>query len=319
MIFYEFNPLDTLFFRGSTPMEAGLSASDSVFPPPVSVIKGAVRTALMKQNKIPLNRENGEKINFDVVAVLIKKSGNCYAPSPATWYVACRNKKEEATTHFTGNTILEARPLDNSLTTSLGIMSSEGDVPFVAGTEKGCEPISLGGAWINVKLLLEKRSTIKEGDILFEKDMYAKEARTGVGLDSRKHTVDGMLYSANHIRLKEDVSIVVCLSGEPEFEGKNLAQSGVIQLGGEKRLCKYEKTAPIEFTEPADSKNFICLVPVEATEEIIKNIVASGKIKTSAGWDLAAGFHKATTNWIPAGAVFSEKINEFCFALAGRK
>ena len=38
---YEIIPLDTLFFRGSTPMEAGQYNTVSVFPPPVSVIKGA--------------------------------------------------------------------------------------------------------------------------------------------------------------------------------------------------------------------------------------------------------------------------------------
>ena len=43
--FYEIQPLDTLFFRGSTPMEAGLMNSVSMFPPSASVIKGAFWTA----------------------------------------------------------------------------------------------------------------------------------------------------------------------------------------------------------------------------------------------------------------------------------
>ena len=44
-VFYEIIPLDTLFFRGSTPMEAGQNVAVSMFPPPVSVIEGSFRTA----------------------------------------------------------------------------------------------------------------------------------------------------------------------------------------------------------------------------------------------------------------------------------
>ncbi|MDR3347448.1 MAG: hypothetical protein LBN32_02415 [Helicobacteraceae bacterium] len=45
MIWYELTPFDTLFFRGAIPLEAGLPVSDNLFPPPASVIKGAIWTA----------------------------------------------------------------------------------------------------------------------------------------------------------------------------------------------------------------------------------------------------------------------------------
>ena len=44
-ISYEMLPLDTLFFRGSIPMEAGMQNVVSVFPPPVTVLSGAFWTA----------------------------------------------------------------------------------------------------------------------------------------------------------------------------------------------------------------------------------------------------------------------------------
>ena len=48
---YEMTPLDTLFFRGSTPMEAGMMTTVSLFPPPISVIKGALWTAYCREKK----------------------------------------------------------------------------------------------------------------------------------------------------------------------------------------------------------------------------------------------------------------------------
>ena len=57
---------------------------------------------------------------------------------------------------------------------------------------------------------------------------------------------------------------------------------------------------------------YISLMPIEATEENLKELVSSNKLIVTAGWDLAKGFHKPTMNWIPAGAVFNKKINDSC-------
>ena len=71
----------------------------------------------------------------------------------------------------------------------------------------------------------------------------------------------------------------------------------------------------------SNGEAFVSFVPIEATNKTekadgtVESIVSSGKIFTTAGWDLASGFHKPTTNWIPAGAVFNNKINDSCVAL----
>ena len=51
-------------------------------------------------------------------------------------------------------------------------------------------------------------------------------------------------------------------------------------------------------------------MPIEATKENLESVISSGKLIVTSGWDLAKGFHKPTTNWIPAGAVFNKKINK---------
>ena len=47
--------------------------------------------------------------------------------------------------------------------------------------------------------------------------------------------------------------------------------------------------------------------------------ISSGKLIVTSGWDFAKGFHKPTTNWIPAGAVFNKKINNSCVAITQTK
>lgn len=61
-VFYEIIPLDTLFFRGSTPMEAGQNVAVSMFPPPVSVIEGSFRTAFLLQKEFLQKIMRPEKI-----------------------------------------------------------------------------------------------------------------------------------------------------------------------------------------------------------------------------------------------------------------
>ncbi len=51
--FYEFKPVDTLYFRGAEPMNMGQDhTSSSIFPPPAHTISGAIRTAYLKQHDI---------------------------------------------------------------------------------------------------------------------------------------------------------------------------------------------------------------------------------------------------------------------------
>ena len=49
---YELTPADTLFFRGSEPLEAGQLSRAALFPPPVTVLQGAIRTAVLKRHGV---------------------------------------------------------------------------------------------------------------------------------------------------------------------------------------------------------------------------------------------------------------------------
>jgi CRISPR-associated protein Cmr3 len=101
-IWYEIDPLDTLFFRGSEPMEAGQLTATALFPPPVSVIQGAFRTAVLEQHGIT-GREYiqgrapatvmewigkpDKDAPFQVTGILFRRGEKLFAPAPAAWFV----------------------------------------------------------------------------------------------------------------------------------------------------------------------------------------------------------------------------------------
>lgn len=316
--FFEIIPLDTLFFRGSTPMESGMMNVVSAFPPPLSVLKGAFWTAIHAEDGDYKSGFDGNgNIPLDVTGIFIKKiideddkpnaKEKYYAPAPATWYYDS-DKKISSGEKLGKIRLIEARRMPE--TEKLGMKCSAGDVVFVKADK---DSKSLSGAWVSTDFLKNPKSTFEKDSVLFEGDILSKENRTNVALDANRMAKDGQLFSSTHLRLNEGISIVVSFSGSVK-----LPDEGKIFLGGEKRISlfrriKQEESRKFELGN-ADGNNFVSLVPTEATAETINAIVSAGKIFATAGWDFAKRFHKPTTNWIPAGAVFDKKINDFCVA-----
>lgn len=320
-LFYEINPLDTLFFRGSVPMEAGQNISVSLFPPPVSVFEGAVRTAVLKQKNIDLKKyaagedaflnaligEPGGKPPFEITSVMIKKNGKYYVKAPAAWYFDSENKPKDKS-DFLDKKIIAAGDMNKELE-ALCVMSSEENVPFVRA-EKSIQP--LGNIWISLDFLESVENKFSDkNDFLLQSEICAFENRTGVVLDEKKHTKEGQLYSSSHIKLLDGAKLVFSLSKEA-----GLLEDGTILLGGESRISGYKKIEenPLKAFS-FEAKRFVSLAPVEATDEILKSLVASSKLEITAGWDLAKGFHKPTSSWIPAGAVFNKNVNNICIPI----
>ena len=219
-------------------------------------------------------------------------------------------KKPKEKTDYIGKTIVEAKRNQKFLD-DMFVMSSSESLPF-AQAKGNAQP--LGNLWVSIDFINSARKVLEENDFLLQNEILAFEQRTGIALDSSKHTVEGQLYSASHIRLLDGVSMIVGISKEI-----GLKDSGKIQLGGERRLCNYRK---IDFCMPEKSENmgnqFLSPAPVEATKEILESLIASSKLVITSGWDLAKGFHKPTTSWIPAGAVFTKNINGICIPLNQR-
>jgi CRISPR-associated protein Cmr3 len=97
-------------------------------------------------------------------------------------------------------------------------------------------------------------------------DFFAKEPRVGIARDNRTRIVkEGMLYMTQHIRLAEEVSVVLAVSG---FE--DLVDKGVCRLGGEGRGATYE-SVQVDPISPPDK-------PTGVVEGIFFSLLTPGRL-----------------------------------------
>jgi CRISPR-associated protein Cmr3 len=272
-------------------MEAGLPVSSALFPPLPSVIIGAVLTASGRDYWKPELRDQAR-----VYAVLLKRRDEYYAQAPYSWF-------EDKTRHEkTDKTVFYAR--DNSAEfENEPAVASSWPLPWIDCVEAK----SLGGSWIPLRDFSGNPKTVKPAT-----DLYDTENRIGVGLDANRAAIEGQLYSAQHIRLRDGVSIIVGIDQQ-----YGLADKGLLQLGGENRRCAYRKIAGPALDMNSPAAHFVALAPVLCTKDLLDKTFCA-KTFISAGWDMAKGKkgdHKDSQTWFFAGSVFTENINGQCLPL----
>jgi len=317
---YSFVPADTLFFRGGEPMEAGENHdTTTLFPPPISVIMGAVRTAVLKQNQVSFTdyKENkrpdiaekigkcGEPYPGTVMGPLFKIQDMVLVPVPANWFEDAPENSPSADENRQ-ITIVQAQQPDTALVKRLGLKSSAGHIQWGKGKHT-LRP--LDNYWIALSALADSKKTVTAGKELFSlHQLHSLENRTGIHIDLDRKTQDGYLYTAHHIRMHPEVSILWGIGGDIGLE-----ENTILTLGGEQRfgICKAEPGITMPQT---DGKKWLSLAPLQVSSTTSEKLIASRKLVYIGGWDLAKKFHKPTEAYYPAGAVFNENVNNACIA-----
>ncbi len=323
MKWFEFNPIDTLFFRGSKPMVMGSDHTASlIFPPPSFTIEGALRTAYLVQNNIPFKDYNndgfsddkaikeigrsGETPPFSVIGPFFKKDEEIFVPVPYHWFaekeeetnddkkdlIKCRKgKSKEKGKKLT--TVVKGEILENKFEEYLNIPDRQ--IFFAKG--KKLEP--LGGNFVNIKDLNLGNSEV---EIFSPKYFFAEEQRTGIAIDKSRIVRDGYIYSFTHARLKKGVSLIFGTTTDLEIEDK-----GELTLGAEQRFGLY-KTIELNLPE-IEGKFYMSLSLIKANEKARASMLATGRIAYYGGWDLKRGFHKDLSAYFPAGSIFKNNID----------
>lgn len=316
-VWYEFIPSDTLFFRGSEPLDPKVTyKTELLFPPSTSVISGAMRTAALIQKNISIREykngheikeqigeygSSGSNVPFSVIGPILKKNNIYYIPSPYSYYTEDNVNKKRIK-------ILPAKDLTDDVIDALGIKGSAGIRQWVRH-KKDIETI--GGGWISLDAVKNRKMVLDtETELILgtkkEKTLFAVESRTGIEIDSNRSVKESRIYSANHIRLNRNVSMVWGIDRDC-----GISSEGVLTLGGEQRFGRYEKMQDFPvFTE--NGSHYMSLGPVKVDGDSRNCLIASGKIIYRGGWDLKKQFHKRMEPYYPPGSVFSRKINENC-------
>jgi len=318
MIFYGIEPCDTLFFKGAEPMEAGESHyAKTLFPPPASVLEGAVRTAWLVQHNIPFSGYRGGRYPeadkvigpaghtppFTVLGPLLEKEGTLLAPWPAHWYLLTDKLPQEPKPQHPMRLIRASAP-DSGAAAALGLRSHVPTLPWMRFGEAAVQPEN---AWIALAALA-KDAVAAGVDFFMSAWLYKTENRTGIALEringkSLRTVKEGHLYSGRHIRLARGVRMVFGIDRDV-----GLAASGVITLGGEQRFGRYERIAGTGLGA-AKGNLWLAISPVHAAQVPADAVFAAYKPQYSGGWDFVQWFHKPMTAWYPAGSVFTKQIN----------
>lgn len=311
--------IDTLFFRDGKPFSMGDdNMATGIFPPPPSVLYGALRTQYFAQNpdKLPYaNTPDDPSSQLQLNGVFLKSDDSILLPLPKDMVVVenkNKNKNEERTTLLT---IMDKPPLSNASTPKiLGLSKLQ--------KAKGEEFMIYDSSW---------------------KDKYAKgcadfaptklshylstETKIGIGRNRDQRTVqEGHLYRLTLQRLEgkfdlrypdEPKRLYICA----DYEGLELNENQLARYGGEHKIIRTNPTDSIEIACP-DVKGDTFKIYL-ATDAIFESgwqpkkllqqhgleliTCALGKYVNVGGFDMKANKPKPMYRCIPAGSVYYVK------------
>ena len=315
-------PLDTLFFRGAEPMEAGENHFMSfMFPPMPSTLLGAIRTAMLVRNEIPfrefVSRHSADEsskvgsllgtpdhagFNFGGPLFLVEQGGReiPLLPAPIHWFTPkCGLQPDNI-----GNllNVLRAEPIPQSAQ-DFGLCSSITSKPcnqWRWTTPPSDDDLkSLEGNWITLDGLknpneLKVAGSLKElaGDspwLVPQELLFFNENRVGIGRNNQARTaLAGRLYSTTHVRMAESVRLLL-LPDQDLIPA--LGTNGILQLGGEQRVAQYELQEKPNLDGKAKSDSWLSLSPIKSSRVKSLNPIglASGKLRRIGGWEMKKG------------------------------
>lgn len=230
--------LDTLFFKDGKPFSMGdESWADGIFPPPPSVIYGALRSAYFGENP-------GDLVNVDTDVdktknLIIKKiyyliNDDIYYPMPNDLVRLKNGQKKEVMKLNTK--VLDA--VTNMEIPQILIKDSNNKTVI-----EEVEAVEDGIIWETY--LKEYLNNMKKNDfhIFLMSDYIQSEPKVGIGrMNSTKATEEGKLYRVGMKRLestKEFDKQNIKISIGVEFDNLSLKDNGFLKFGAESKIAKY--------------------------------------------------------------------------------
>ncbi|WP_020559173.1 type III-B CRISPR module-associated Cmr3 family protein [Thiofilum flexile] len=337
-----FQATDTLFFRESRPMES-MGELQSVFPPSVRTLAGAVRSLIGEQQNIDWQAfhiaKGNELIGYgDDLGKLkfqgawLSYNGERLYPAPLLLMQKENQQKDQKEPELLRLTLAK-----KGIWCDLGKNARLPELPANAAGSKPLENTWLTQAGLTAVL---QGNAPKIADVKKASDLFEREPRVGIARDNSNRTVEpSLLYQTRHIRLQRAVSIELDASGLPQ----DFPHSHIIRLGGEGRTASLEvkpenktfpKAPPIGSNQglilylltPLQLKqqskewqpfpNFVREEREDLTVwtgslngiELELHGAVTGKAQREGGWDMAKHEPRAVTSLIPAGSAFFCKV-----------
>ena len=302
--------LDTVFFRDGRPFSMGDdSFAQGVFPPPPSVLYGALRSCFIAkglEESTDLHQSIDESSKLRIQCIAFDDSmGSQYFPLPKDLIVPTGLKPSRAQL-----LVLEDGPEYSSCQTPMVLKS----LPNILKTEE--EPYLIDS--IALQNYLDGLSSSFSVKRLSE--FISVETKVGIGRNKETNTVEeGKLYKIQTNRMSNangkqlDFSLGYCAIDLPE--------DTIIPLGGEGRVAQLKHALEIKIDfKPPESIDFKIYLSTPAIfqngwkpENILNKFglellaVASSAPLHLGGWDIRARKPKPMLKCVPAGTVYYVK------------
>ncbi|MCL5780129.1 MAG: hypothetical protein M1119_04200 [Firmicutes bacterium] len=323
---WRFHALDTFFFRDSSPFNAGEGGYTSVsgsFPPFMSTLQGAIRTALAygqgwtpeKEESWPWQLGSHEDIGQLVLnGPYIQWNGQTLFPVP----LFLMRQRNGQTSQYT-----RLEPGKEAVLCDLGEKYLPQPVIRIKGA-KLMEQAYIDKAGLGRVLNGEYPA---DDQIKEPEELWQPEYRVGIERNLNTRTaVDAKLYSCVHVRPTRGVALAVSVSGIPaDWHDK---VNSVFTMGGEGRLARSTIASkqemlpeipalkisndrvrftlvlvtPAKFAAPHKTREAIINGPPGAPGRCIAGCI--GKVRQVGGWDMLKKLPRPLELFVPAGSVW---------------
>ncbi|UYM15660.1 type III-B CRISPR module-associated Cmr3 family protein [Endozoicomonas euniceicola] len=250
-----FTPVDTWFFRESRPHgAAGADRLESLFPPPVRTVVGAIRTRIGECLNTDWQAFRRGEASFEGISInkLLGDSRSTGELSFGALQLFCQDqplypwpalllekkvlkKREEAQTEYVR--LIPGKPVECDLG-RVQLPELEHVCPGAKVPDNQYLSLSL------MQDILKGKKPENNSTGMTRRDgLYLPEPRLGIARNANTGTVEqGMLYQTSHLRLKEDVAVSMELEGLPESVARRLQEdieaSPFIRFGAEGRMAR---------------------------------------------------------------------------------
>lgn len=353
MSLWKFTPVDSLLFKESRQMDVfGGSVLQTIFPPSNRSLAGAVRSTIgnyLNTNWTEYNSGKGEKHSMGSHYNLIEIMGNSDTLGRMRIKGPYIFREEERLFPTPANLFLNKDDgTINRLLPGDVVICDRGKIR-ICQFKKEEEPKGkiepLNGTWMRETDLKRYLSGQELNDvhIIQDKDLFVTELRTGIARDNRKGVVEkGKLYQTNHLRLRDNVSIQIEITGVPD---ELQPEHSITRFGAEGRLANVQvfknKSFPKMELDDATSKRILSngffylttkgnfannLIPPSFSEINTDYLAFEGEISRKkvrvdcivnekpireGGYDYARRMPRPVQSLVPAGSVFFTKFNSF--------
>jgi len=315
---WQFEALDSLFFRGANPFnqdEGGFL--DSQFPPTAQTLAGVIRAAIgdakgvdwvaFRDGKQPevaalIGKDTDDHGKLSFTGPYLYKDGKRLYPVPLCMLYS---EKEQAQEKGWGR----LQPSKTPLKTDMG----DKRLPEVVEPKvEGAKPLE--NAWLDEGNLQKVLAGDKPSSFFKENDLFEAESRTGIARNNKtRQTEEGALYFTRHVRLKDGVRIGMYVDGADD-----ITPASMVRLGGEGRMAHLEIKDVVDSRLHGNDGNDTAMIvllthadfdgksePELEGLEVVSGCI--GKAVREGGWDYKNRKPKPLKSLVPAGSVYFVK------------